>query len=278
MGDWPTFGWCSRVKNYPVAGSTYFYSAQTGTTANTKGAWKEIIATTPFDGLVNIRHLEYYNPDTYLWDLGVGSAGSEVVVIENIIANFEKSYNPQQFILPYMIPAGSRVAVRVQYDGTSDRFVPFNAGMMECNGWGRAHNLAAAFETVGANTADSTGTELDSGATANTYPAAPYTQITSATANDWRGFYVLLGFQANALPGDASHQIQIAVGASSSETVIVSELPRRSQDNPPRSSMAFSPYFGIDIPAGTRLSARQRSTVTGTADRKCEIVLLGVRR
>jgi len=277
MGDWPTFGWCSRAKYYPEGADGYFVAVQTGTTANTKGDWYPLIASTPFDGLLNIRHLMFNNDITYLWDCAIGAEDEEVPIIENIIANFEINYAPQQFILPFMVPAGSRISARIQYDGTTNSLVPFNAGIMECTGWGRAHNLATGFETVGANTANSTGVELDSGATIDTYPAAPYTQITNATTYDWQGFYVLLGFQV-PIPGDTSHQIQVAVGASSSEVVIVSELPRRTQSYPARHSISFSPYFGIDIPAGTRLSARQRSSTTGTAQRKCEIVLLGVRK
>jgi hypothetical protein len=92
--------------------------ADPGATANTKGAWVELVASTLYD--VRAITLSYGTDNTgstnaALMDLGVGASGSEQVVISNMsgpntafgAGNCLGLYN-----LP--IPAGSRIAVRMQ--------------------------------------------------------------------------------------------------------------------------------------------------------------------
>lgn len=119
-------------RNVPAAGRINTYGAATadsggvsvdpGATINTKGAWSEIVASAvrdhhallvAFGCQINAGR----GTATYLFDIGIGAAGSEVVAIPDLPvhqgagpAMFPRSPEP----IAVGIPAGSRIAARCQ--------------------------------------------------------------------------------------------------------------------------------------------------------------------
>lgn len=91
-----------------------------GTTANAKGAWVQLIASTVHDYKALILGLSFSGgssgTDSYLFDIGVGAAGSEQIVVPDFWAGcdntaFVHNASPE---FPVNVPAGSRIAVRCQ--------------------------------------------------------------------------------------------------------------------------------------------------------------------
>lgn len=97
-----------------------------GATVNTKGAYSQLSAATPYP----IRLLTFSigcqlntvrTTQSWLVDIAVGAAGSEVVILPNIVLNCSTSpdiIEPQTINrLPVNIPAGTRLSVRAQSSG-----------------------------------------------------------------------------------------------------------------------------------------------------------------
>lgn len=107
-------------------------SIDPGATANTKGAWVQITGSTTYDLAGFFLGLDGTSQTpgsaTYFFnvDVGVGAAGSEVVVLPDFSfvmtmtnaprRSLRPSYTP---FLPIQVPAGSRIAVRAQCTGAS---------------------------------------------------------------------------------------------------------------------------------------------------------------
>lgn len=95
---------------------------------NTKGSWSQIIASTaePFTGLgVSMQG----GADTTLAtgfglaDIGIGSAGNEVVIVPNLAISFsvqEAVSHYEHGAFHVAIPAGSRLAARAAFDSTAN--------------------------------------------------------------------------------------------------------------------------------------------------------------
>lgn len=115
------------------------------------------------------------------------------------------------------------------------------------------------FATAGIVTGSSTGTALTHVGTAHTKGA--YAQLIASTTIDAHGF--LLYLANNSSSAARSWLVDLAIGASSSEQVIVPNLlvDSAAASGNPHAAL----WIPIPIPAGTRLSARQQgNTTTGT--------------
>jgi hypothetical protein len=101
-------------------------SVDPGGTANTKGAYSQIIASTTHDMAAMCLAVGNQKNGTrasqsWLTDIAIGAAGAEQVLISNYSMNCSTSpdiVTPQTSpLLPVSIPAGTRLAVRTQSDG-----------------------------------------------------------------------------------------------------------------------------------------------------------------
>lgn len=97
-----------------------------GVTANTKGSWVELVAATTRTyrqvTLALLKTAALSSTLGWLVDIGVGAAGSEVVVVPDLMAGayqFGNYITPAMATRPVNIPAGSRVAVRAQSTSTN---------------------------------------------------------------------------------------------------------------------------------------------------------------
>jgi hypothetical protein len=151
-------------------------------------------------------------------------------------------------VVPGSIPAATRVALRVQ-SVTPSKSVP-----VSLLGLGEKSVAFGAPVTMGVNTATSGGVDLPTGG------GGVWTQIVAATAQDFKALVVSAQHRADAtINGVSGTGVRIDIGAGTPETIIGWIW---YTDTNTEAMIYLSPAtFGIDIPAGTRLSAR---IATGT--------------
>ena len=238
-------------------------------TVNTKGAYTQLLASSGFDydGLLVMFAVVSTNV-SYLIDVAIGAAASEVLIAENLHASWGNNI-PQWFYIPRAIPAGTRVAARSQASTASAQVrmsvVGVKGGFFAPQGGGD-------LVTLGANTADSGGTPIDAGATANTFGA--WAQLAASTANDIKGMCCTAGGINNTTPTTGQGLLQIGVGAAAAEQPVL-ELPFQMGTTADNYGPLPHLWLPCSIPAGSRVAARWMSTVTDATDRIFDVVAHG---
>jgi hypothetical protein len=275
MGDWPiNFGFSHRCTGYPVASGagTVGITVTAHASANTKGSWIELIASTAFAGCVNvIVHTYDGTACDYLIDIGIGDAGSEITLMNNIL--FSASNTPWAYsypVFPVNIPAGTRVSARVQCDA-GGKYI-YASGMLIANGGFTFPGNLSVSDTYGATVADSGGISVDPGGSANTKGA--WSEITSGISRSAKG--IMLGVGDNSDPVRAGYpwwNIDVGIGAAGSEQVIVSDFMINAHSTQGCFRPKCSPFLPIMLPAGTRIAVRGQTNVTVEADRIFDAVI-----
>ena len=239
-------------------------ASSTGTTltsnssANTPGAWAQLIAKTTYDA---VGFVAFYWPtnnsgSNQAFDIGVGSAGNEKILVPTValFTNTGNGVSKSAFI-PIPIPAGTRVSGRVQDTNVGSEsswlnLILYDAGFVAVEGF-------AGVECVGYNSGTTLGTTVTGSGSTNT--KGSYAQLTAATQHDWAGFFYIFS-QLPTTTGTGNEVLfDIAIGSGGNEVVIVPNgTSYISGTNP---IFDISPILWIPIPAGTRISARLQSTV-----------------
>lgn len=271
MGDWSMLEGQLVDTVGEVAATSYGTVITAHANANTKGSYTQIVAATTYnaDGLIVC-----LSPVTavidFLTDIAIGASGSEQKICGDLHRGSIR-LTSTMFLIPIAIPAGTRIAARTQCSAggytvqvtislISQGFLP-SASL---------HRVT----TYGANTADSGGVSVDPGGTAHTKGA--YSQINGATSAPIRALLVAIGGQVNFTRATCGWLVDIAIGAASSERIIIPDLALvcdvGSDDVTP---FVLGPFF-IDIPAGVRLAARAQCSITDASDRLFDIVLYGI--
>ena len=251
----------------------------TAAASNTKSGWTQLIASTKFDaiGIVPIWTKCWSNlVGWYLADIAVGAAASEVVVLPNLISKGRQGGAGQAgAFIPLAIPRGSRLSARAQaLSAGTTRSYNFQMLLVSGDLLGGAP-LSKAY-TYGAETADSTGVAIDAGGSANTKGA--WTELTASSSAPTRWMMVQIQHSTNGgLAADTTYLLDIGIGAASSEVVLIPDLPVTIDSS--GGGVVFSnPWYSlpVDIPAGTRISARCQCSVTTAGDRAidCAVVCL----
>ena len=254
-----TAGTSSRATTLTAAGSI-----------NTKGSVVELVASTEFDAnwlLVQTNEASG-NPASYLLDILIGSSTEQVIIPDLYIAAGHNPNGAPPYLFPIFIPKGSRLSARCQSStasATLDVSLTLISGTMIGNS--QPPSWVSAYGAV----ASSIGTNVDPGAVADTDSA--WTQIVAATdrAHNW---LVIAGrFGDIALGAATRWRLSIGIGAAT-EQALIPDL-HFSAD-----TIADSPFGGVVclpvfIPAGSRLTARVRSSVTTDGDRDIWLKLYG---
>lgn len=233
---------------------------------HTKGAWVELSSATPCHAhAIGLMLRKLTIAPRILLDIGIGAAGSEVVVLDNI--SFGKSVrSPAYIILPLHIREGERVALRAQASiASQDTVVSAHllAGSdLVAKGVGR-------LSTLGADTATTAGVTVTSNASAHTKGA--WAEISSSSPRDFRGFWVSTMDTASPPIGNMFMLIDIGIGAAGSEIVIIPDLFYRYINT---SGFGFSfRYFPVPIKAGTRIAARMQAETAGA--QQAGVIIIG---
>jgi hypothetical protein len=239
--------------------------------AHTKGSYVQLIASTAeeYSGLM----LTFGSSSicTGLLDIAIGSAGSEQDIVPNIMfqTGVIGGLAGSATFLPLRIPAGSRIAARLQTVAGGSQVVRFCL-LGFTGGYSSRPPLGRA-TTYGVNTGTSRGTSIDPGASANT--KGSFAQIVASTANNIRALMICLGSQGNPAPTSTNWLIDIGIGPAT-EKVLVANLFMNSH----LASGLFMPshyFLPVSIRAGTRVAARAQCGSTDPTDRLFDISLIG---
>jgi hypothetical protein len=252
--QWPT-----------VVGSAQAKSVTSSSSTNTKGAWTELIASTPADCdlvMIWINNFTSGAASQSLLDFGTGSAGAESVKIADVVAGeivasgTAPGFKPDQ-VYPIAVSAGTRIAARLQSVVSSKTALVWVTLMSTGN------SSPSSLDTIGANTAQSRGTNLP---TNNVY-----VELTASTARAYKAIVMVPMSAGNTITA-ASSTYTLAYGASGSEIEIgtlkvesnAAEYTAIAADE-----IAFVRY--VSIQSGTRLAVKQ-SVGSSTRD----VILYGV--
>lgn len=231
----------------------------TGNPVNTKGAWTQLVASTAVDiHTLRVRQTAFALVFEGLYDIGVGGAGSEQVIVPNV--PFGASFGTAH-VFPVFIPRGSRIAVRDQHAVSAGSATwPFELLYWTAR---RGRLNPRHVVAMGVNTATSRGVSMPALGVANTKSA--WTEITASVPEPLS--VVWLGCQANgdlAFSTDQGATIDLAVGAAGNEQIIVADGHLLDNNNTVwiQNAGMTGQGYGVAIPAGARLSARWQCGVT----------------
>lgn len=244
-----------------------------GGVANTKTAWVELVAATGQNTdafLVNIQPGDVGINDC-LVDIGIGDAGSETVLIANLLFSSGSSDSgPLKAFCPVMIPPGTRVSARASSTDTAGVSVRLTITLIDGEVVRRLTRRVAT--TYGATESGATtGTAVNAGASANTKGA--WSQITASVTHSFDSCLVCFGQRNN--PANASQNIlvDIGVGAAASEVVVWPDIYGRVTAAEEINPKAI--WLPLSVQAGQRLVARHQSSTNDATDRQIDVVVIG---
>ena len=230
------------------------------TSTNVKGAWTQIVASTTADAafisvsLTGDNTIDSSAPNIAV-DIGVGGAGSELVVLNNLWLNSYSGPNTANYVFPLLLPSGTRLSARSQSAATGagsscyvncQLFDSQFASGAQCSG----------VDCLGASLSGATaGTAVTPNATANT--KGSYAQLIASTARDYFALMAACTFNPQTNHFWAH---DISIGAAASEVVIVPNVLHNFINN----VNAMIPKIEIDIPSGTRLAMRSACNAAST--------------
>ncbi len=247
--------------------------------ANTIGSWTNIGGTSSGAAkAIEIQVTQGAQGVHYLVDIGVDEAGgssfTEIIgEIPLFIANSGTSDDQYTTVIGPLnmdFASGSQFAARVQastgssvvdvaivlYDGTTDYTVAY-------------------VETLGANTADSGGVQVDPGATSTT--KGSYAQLEASTSSDIDLMIPVIQSPSAATVHNGTRvRVDIASGAASSEVVRVGDIIIAETFAEQRYCPG-GPYE-VEITSGSRVAARAISGSTTSGRRELEAAVLGFKR
>lgn len=229
-------------------------------TANTWGSWVQVHSSLTAD--IDRLHLMIQaataanGVDTStLLQLGTGGSGSETAFITIAVGY---STGPRAFTIPGFIASGTRVSARLASQVTS-KSVDVISTVFPAK---TSHVTAPV--AYGVDTANSRGVLLSAPGSLNTKGA--WTEITASTSAAHTALLVCPQGGGATNISSANVLIDIGIGASSSETVIIGDL--HGVTTASESITWTTPMlYGLDVPSGSRLSARyQRANANNTVD------------
>ena len=223
-------------------------------TAHVKGSWVQFTASSPID--ISYMYFASYffsgtaSNDSYAFDIAIGSSGNEKIICNNLIVSCQGEFNQPQiyYAFPISIPAGTRISVRCQAATASDQSV--YVSLVAFDGAFNNSEGAAGIDSLGFSTTTTSGTTVTTGTNAK----GSYAQLISSTTKDYIGF-IVAGDTHGITPGTTPVTIDIAVGSSGNEKIILADLPLD-----PYATNINTPFFPLQIPSGTRIAARGATT------------------
>lgn len=256
-------------------GTSRATSIASSTTANTKGSWVELDASTAFavDGFfVYIGRNSGANFDV-LVDIGIGVLDSEVVLVPDLLYSTGDTAGEAIFIpIPMSIASGTRISARCQDRVASATTI--DVAIILTTDSGLDITAFTGCDAMGQATGDSGGTQIDPGTSANTKTA--YVELVASTSNTYKAFIIIMGQIQNQATATGHWLFDVAIGADTAEVDFLSNL-NFSNGNGPDSFQpkVFGP-MACDIPSGSRLTVRGQSSITNANDRRFDVVLYGL--
>jgi hypothetical protein len=271
LGATPLFkerSWYEDVSAIPVNASSVV-TVTANTSAHTKGAWTELIASTSGNASYIIIEcgVDASIVDTAtLLDIGTGASGSETGLISNVAVGSAARMTIRAafaFGVPIKIPSGTRLSARIQSIVTGGKTGTIVIRTFNMGDYGSA---PTAVDVIGVNTATSQGTAMSGS-------SGTYVEITASTANDYRGIVIVPSASSNNI-GTISTEFILAKGAASSEVELGRTIVSYVNTEQVGMNSFYPPIIGGFIPSGTRLSvAHDIALGPGAYD----VTLIGIR-
>lgn len=245
-----------------------------GATAYTKGAWTQVSASTTADtAAIMFQVIKTGGNVTSAIDIGIGAAGSEIALVSNLLIS-----NTAQiaviYQMPLSIPAGSRLAMRMATEGTSQN-VYYRVSLFDDTSLSTA--AGSAIDTYGFNSATNNGATIVGGGAAK----GAYTELTASATADLAGFLLAFDSQGHTTAANGGDIVfDIAIGAAGAEQVI---LPNTwnyltAGTNVAQLQYMNTSFIPIQIPAGSRIAARAQTAISTSPDNNFGLTLYGVRQ
>lgn len=255
MADWGHSEGAQRAETFGVtpANSSTATIAYAGS-ANVKSAWVELVAAAPFDvcGIVIHGSMTAAATINALYDIGIGAAASEVVLLPDIEQTRLGSSNAgfPSFFVPISIPVGSRISARYQASGSSIFKLALTLVGASVNYQLPGHRAAS----YGCSLATSKGTLIDPGAVAHTKGA--WVELTAST-DFATNFLVVITAPEGGSAADAQWLVDLAVGPAGFEQIVVPDIYGYNVGS---TGLNYRLGMPVAIPAGSRISARAQCT------------------
>lgn len=209
----------------------------------------------------------------FLIDIAIGASTSEQIIINNLFHQIPAAttqFIGRTYLFPLRIPAGVRISARCQCSTGS---TTMDIAVQTISSPISAPPGMTLVETIGANTTDTSGTNLDCGGTANTDVIA---QLIAATTQPYRWMCLSVGNRSDETwGGERNFLIDILQGAGGSEVEVIGDLlctGAANVDTP--TPGAFS--FPVAIANGQRVAVRGRCSSNTAGDRVLDVVAYGV--
>lgn len=242
--------------------------------ANTKGSYAELSSSTPFDGFVQLLAQQTTSTHTArrcAVDIAIGAASSEQIILPDLLMEWGQDEPTNQPILfPMPIPAGTRVAARMQAN-TGSTTLQITAHLLAASS-GAVPRATWATQYGVTTSAATQGTQVDPGGSAGTKGA--YSEIT-ASCNAIRWLLVQVGNQGNNAETRAAGNWDLAIGAGGSEQIVLPDI-RFFVGQAANSKLPRWMPFHLLIPSGTRLAIRAQTSITDATDRLMNFAVLGM--
>lgn len=276
IDQWPIFQ--QNTTDVPVVAASSIRTVRTqgnpnaSATPHTIGTWVEYEASLAHDACGVL-----FNISTSLSQSGVnssaimhislGTAGNEAA---NIWASIPVGYNaiPGDIWVPGFIPSGSRVTFGLQSAIASQ-----TSTVIVRNFFPVKSTLPSAPVMMGVNLGTSQGVTVTAPGSLNTKGA--WTEIEDVTSQDFSVLLVGIQGAGGTAMNVSGVLVDIGIGAASSETVLVPDIYLAGQSSEWYSRSNGFQYllFPVEVPAGSRLSARYQRAHAGNA---VDLALLGV--
>lgn len=257
MGEWPTQ---PAICDAQILANSVEVLSASGS-SNTEGSWTELIASTAFNTKI-LMFLVSYNYYEFLFDIGIGSAGNELPIAENIAVGCSttKGFSREiYFILPFDLPAGTRIVARCQRSISTQGDIYISLFAARTSTFFSDETIPSII-AAGAVAANSGLTAIDPGETADT--KGNYTELIAATTKNTSSLIFMFGDRADTTQTTCFWAVDLAIGAEGSEIVIVADFIAAARSEHDTVHPRFSYPLPLSIPSGTRLAARAASDNT----------------
>jgi len=171
-GGWPIGPEVVNATDQGTVTASSIGTAVTAGTANTKGSWTQVVASSSIDCsfiMVMVSAMPSVAQANVI-DIGVGASGSEIAVIQNIQAVGAPTTSFAGFvtslIFPCQIAAGTRIAARAQ-SSTASSVLDVSVILFD-GAYTQGEGASGVIDTYGFVSSTTLGTAIDPGATANT--------------------------------------------------------------------------------------------------------------
>lgn len=258
VGNMPTT--TAPSKTVPAASASTVVSVESQGWVDS--GWVEVEASTPAPWVLGalITEPEQTWDLEYEVDIGIGSAGNEVVVgtVKVWHSSFQlATLRGMSHVIPLrpllaVVPSGSRLSVRVRSDGFASGVANYHIAFVYYDGPTTAGtSTAGLMRAVPAGTDSVTvqaGDGIDDGSNG---AFGPWTEVIASLASD----SLILGFTCDNNANAADDRVQIGSGASSSETPVADVVFQNGIGD--LGGLQYV-HFGVPVwlQAGTRVSVR----------------------